>query len=101
MTRWAQSVESRPLGHSRCHWILEGLSAVVLWVDSLFSPFKLEDWRDRARAAETAAAAAQAQVMAAEHKIEQARQEAINARATLAEFRDLHESMRAVINSWP
>jgi hypothetical protein len=106
LARWAQSVDSRALAHSRCRWILEGLSIVVVKVDGVLSPFKLEDWQDRARAAETALALARAEAAAAQRQAANALREADIAqkkadvaRGSLARVTVIHQQVKAILDN--
>ena len=63
-------------------WV-RGVSRLVLWVDLVLSPFKLEDWEARARDAEDKLKAAESRVTTAED------------RASKLEI--LHQKIRAII----
>ncbi|KAF2181516.1 hypothetical protein K469DRAFT_713574 [Zopfia rhizophila CBS 207.26] len=73
LVRWARSVVNPPAATPpKGRWAL-GVSRLVVLVDGVLSPFKLEDWQERARAAETAAAQAKAKTKAAEAKLDRTR----------------------------
>jgi hypothetical protein len=105
LARWARSNDSRALAPSRCRWILEGLSVVVVRVDGVLSPFKLEDWRRRALDAETAlaaskaeAAAAKADAIAARAETADAKEEATNAQARLQRVNVNSQRMKVILD---
>ncbi|KAH8723506.1 hypothetical protein GQ44DRAFT_773883 [Phaeosphaeriaceae sp. PMI808] len=100
LVRWAGSVDSRALANSRCRWILGYLAFAIVWMDGVLSPFKLEDWRDRALAAENALALALVDLDIAETALEAAERKVDIAEAGLEQIHVIQQGMRAILDSY-
>ncbi|KAH9875810.1 hypothetical protein IAQ61_003274 [Plenodomus lingam] len=84
LATWARTIVPGQLAHSRCRWILECLAIIVLWVEGLIWPFKLENWETRARTAEAALALSRGETATAQAALVLARLETAAVRAELA-----------------
>jgi hypothetical protein len=91
VVRWASA-------NSRRHWTLEVISGVVVWVDGVLRPFKLEGWRERALTAEQALDAVREEAADLTTALADAQARLAAAQGLLDRFSGIHQRLAAVVN---